>query len=271
VGDNGDNGGSWACYNNAGMPCAPGNGSCPCQYLSASAAAPAPAGTGAGQCVICPALPAVAADQPLPLSPCNNALGCGPWAPGVFYGVCDNTNFQKTPAGNFSRLARYGTPASGPVACVGQPGVYYTSAIPKANNQRLACFNYAGVACEPGAPGCPCDYLKTYDPAGTQFASPSELQGAYQCLVCPPIQSEPIVNAPAPPALPPPPVQQAVEYGVCSQVFSNLFANTPAPFTPGGWTGLVTCTTDPLRASYWVGDATECVRDARAPRPRVSR
>lgn len=197
----------------------------------------------------------MANDQPTPLDSCNNAQGC-PQAPGVFYGTCDNTNFQKTPAGDFSRLALYGTPASGPVACIGQPGVFYTSAIPNTNNGRLSCFNYQGVACAPGSPGCPCDYLQTYDPAGTQFASATQIQGAYQCLVCPPITSVPVVNVAS---SPPPPVVQTGEYGVCSQVFSNLFNNVPAPFTPGGWTGLVTCTTDPMRASYWVGDATECV------------
>ena len=257
MGDNRDNGKSWACYNNAGMPCAPGDGACPCLYLNASAVQPAPPGTGAGQCVICPPLPTSYDDVSPPEDPCNNALGCGPWAPGVFYGDCNNANFQKTAAGNFSRLARYGSPSSGPVACVGQPGVYYTSAIPNTNNQRLACFNYNGVACQPGAPGCPCDYLQTYDPAATQFASINEFRGSYQCLVCPPVATVPVVNAPSPP--PPPPAQQAVEYGVCSQVFTNLFASTPAPFVPGGWTGRVSCTTDPSTQSYWVGDAVECV------------
>ena len=139
VGDNNNNGASWACYDNGGMPCSPGADGCPCQYVAPSVSPAAPTGTGAGQCVICPAVPTTGVDQAPPLDPCNNAQGCGPWAPGVFYGDCLNTNFQTTPAGNYGFLKSYGMDASGPVACVGQPGVYYVSAVRGSARLRARC------------------------------------------------------------------------------------------------------------------------------------
>ena len=138
---------------------------------------------------------------------------------------------------------------------------------PAAGFSKLACFDYNGHACAPGSPGCPCDYLQTYGNA-TTFASPSESRGFYQCLVCPPMTRGVVVNAPAPPS-PPPPANQGVEYGVCNTVFQTLYA-TNAPFNPGGWTGLVSCTTDPSKQNYWVGDAVECVR-ARSERGQRAR
>ena len=99
MGDNNNNGASWACYDNGGMPCSPGADGCPCQYVAPSVSPAAPTGTGAGQCVICPAVPTTGVDQAPPLDPCNNAQGCGPWAPGVFYGDCLNTVHAKSQIG----------------------------------------------------------------------------------------------------------------------------------------------------------------------------
>jgi hypothetical protein len=250
VGDNNNGGSSYACYDNGGMPCAPGKPGCPCINVPVP---PGPSGQGgAGQCVICPAIP-TNTNQVTKTNPCNSAQGC-PLAPGVFYGDCASSNFQKLPVGNFGLLQYYGNYASGPVACAGQPGVYYVSGVRGTGYSKLACFDYNGHTCTPGALDCPCQYLQTYDNS-TAFASNTELRGSYQCVVCPPAQSEPVVNQPSPP--PPPPAVTSVTFGNCDSIFASTFVNVVPPRPAGGWTGPIKCTSDPRQAVYYVGDAND--------------
>jgi hypothetical protein len=233
------------------MPCQPNSPDCPCNYVRAQPALTTTPAAGAGQCLICPDVPNTANDAAPPLDPCNNAQGCPGFAPGVFYGDCTNPNFLNTPAGSFPLLKYYGNYPSGPVACVGQPGVYYVSGVRGTN--QLACFDYNGYICEPGAPNCPCDYLHESVGNATAYASPTETRGSYQCVVCPPVQSVPLINQPSPP--PPPP--QTVKFGKCTSIFSTTFVATPPPVTAGGWTGPVTCTTDPTQRVYYPGDGND--------------
>jgi hypothetical protein len=247
VGDNNNNGGSYACYDNRGMPCAAGAPGCPCINV----AAPPAASGGAGQCVICPAIP-TNTNQMTKANPCNSAFGC-PQAPGVFYGDCASSNLKNLPVGNFGILQSYGNYASGPVACAGQPGVYYVSGVRGTGNSKLACFDYNGYRCTPGALNCPCQYLQTYD-NNTTFASNTEFRGSYQCVVCPPTQKQPVVNLPSPP---PPPANLAVTYGNCDSIFASTFMNVAPPVLAGGWTGPVKCLSDPKQTVYYVGDAND--------------
>lgn len=248
VGDNNNAGASFSCYDIFGMPCQPNTLGCPCNYLYALNQST----LGAGECVICPNIPLVAQEKPPPVNSCTNAQGCPGYASDVFYGDCTNSNFLNTPAGSFPQLKYYGNYASGPVACVGQPGVYYVSGVRDTGYSSLACFDYNGYRCTPGTPNCPCDYLTSYGNNASVFASPTELRGSYQCVVCPPIKSVPIINTVPPP--PPPTLVAKLAFGNCNTIFASSFVNSAPPVAAGGWTGPVRCTTDPAQKVYYVGD-----------------
>ena len=81
--------------------------------------------------------------------------------------------------------------------CVGQPGTYRIGSAVGSSGTKLACYDYSGAICNPGAPGCGCDYAKNVD--GSAKSTPSTVQQqtatglkvipsqqSWNCLVCPP-------------------------------------------------------------------------------------
>jgi hypothetical protein len=86
---------------------------------------------------------------------------------------------------------------SGNAYCVGQPGTYRIGGAVGTSGTQLACYNYAGALCKPGAPGCGCDFQKLANGAVASVPSniqqyqnnvpvPIPSQQSWNCLVCPP-------------------------------------------------------------------------------------
>ena len=127
---------------------------------------------------------AVWRDQSMPMN-----AGAYWQKPGIATGLTMNYGIQP--------IATASDTYSGIAYCVGQPGSYRIGGAPGTSGTQLACYDYAGNLCKPGAPGCGCDFQRLANGAvaSTQSNTQQVVNGAlvyipsqqsWNCLACPP-------------------------------------------------------------------------------------